>query len=39
VCLWEAPAVARAAIETGVARVQIDLERYRGQLADRFAGE
>jgi len=35
VLLWEAPAVAEAAMETGVARRQIDLEEYRAQLAFR----
>ncbi len=35
VLLWEAPAVAKAAMETGVARVDIDLEKYRQQLAFR----
>jgi malate dehydrogenase (oxaloacetate-decarboxylating)(NADP+) len=35
VLLWEAPAVAQAAMETGVARIQIDLEEYREQLAFR----
>lgn len=35
VLLWEAPAVARAAMETGVARKQIDLEEYRQQLTFR----
>jgi malate dehydrogenase (oxaloacetate-decarboxylating)(NADP+) len=28
VCQWEAPALARAAMESGAARVQIDLENY-----------
>jgi malate dehydrogenase (oxaloacetate-decarboxylating)(NADP+) len=28
-CLWEAPAVAQAAMQSGVARLQIDLEEYR----------
>src|SRR5258706_3428369 len=36
VLLWEAPAVARAAMETGVARKQIDLDEYREQLAYRL---
>ncbi len=36
VLLWEAPAVAQAAIETGVARKQIDIEAYRQQLAFRM---
>ena len=35
VLLWEAPAVARAAMETGVARRQIDMDEYRQQLAFR----
>ncbi len=35
VLLWEAPAVAGAAMETGVARIQIDLESYREELAQR----
>ncbi len=36
VLLWEAPAVAKAAMETGVARIQIDLEAYRNQLESRL---
>ncbi|RKY83658.1 NADP-dependent malic enzyme, partial [candidate division KSB1 bacterium] len=32
VLLWEAPAVAKAAMETGVARIQIDLDKYREHL-------
>ncbi|NOY97983.1 MAG: NADP-dependent malic enzyme [Chloroflexi bacterium] len=36
VLLWEAPAVAQAAMETGVARKQIDLDEYRKQLAYRL---
>ena len=35
VMLWESPAVAKAAMETGVARKQIDLDEYRQQLAFR----
>ncbi|MDA1329969.1 MAG: NADP-dependent malic enzyme [Chloroflexi bacterium] len=35
VLLWEAPAVAEAAIKSGVARRQIDLAEYRNQLALR----
>ncbi|MFN2144981.1 MAG: NADP-dependent malic enzyme [Anaerolineales bacterium] len=35
VLLWEAPAVAEAAMKTGVARRTIDLEAYREQLALR----
>jgi len=35
VLLWEAPAVAGAAMETGVARITIDLDEYRDQLALR----
>ncbi|HEX9108938.1 MAG TPA: NADP-dependent malic enzyme [Longimicrobiales bacterium] len=36
VLLWVAPAVARAAMETGVARNPVDLERYRLQLEARL---
>ena len=36
VLLWEAPAVAKAAMETGAARRQIDLDGYREQLAIRL---
>jgi malate dehydrogenase (oxaloacetate-decarboxylating)(NADP+) len=36
VLLWVAPAVAKAAIETGAARVQLDMDRYREQLEARF---
>jgi malate dehydrogenase (oxaloacetate-decarboxylating)(NADP+) len=35
VLLWESPAVARAAMESGVARKPIDLEAYRQQLTYR----
>jgi malate dehydrogenase (oxaloacetate-decarboxylating)(NADP+) len=36
VLLWEAPAVAEAAMATGVARIQIDLDEYREKLAIRL---
>lgn len=36
VLLWEAPAVAKAAMETGVARKHIDLDEYRQELAYRL---
>ncbi|PKO01339.1 MAG: malate dehydrogenase [Chloroflexi bacterium HGW-Chloroflexi-4] len=36
VCLWEAPAVAKAAMESGVSRITIDLEKYEQQLIDRL---
>ena len=36
VCLWEAPAVAQAAMESGIARISIDLEHYRDALAERL---
>jgi malate dehydrogenase (oxaloacetate-decarboxylating)(NADP+) len=36
VCLWEAPAVAKAAMESGVARINIDLDRYVDQLEKRM---
>lgn len=35
VLLWEAPAVAQVAMETGVARKKIDIDEYREQLAYR----
>jgi len=35
VLLWEAPAVAQAAMETGAARKKIDIDEYREQLAFR----
>jgi len=35
VMLWVSPAVAKAAMDTGVARKQIDIEAYREQLAYR----
>jgi malate dehydrogenase (oxaloacetate-decarboxylating)(NADP+) len=36
VMLWESPAVAKAAMETGVARKNIDLDEYREQLMFRL---
>jgi malate dehydrogenase (oxaloacetate-decarboxylating)(NADP+) len=36
VLLWVAPAIAQAAMESGVARVQLDLEQYREQLEARL---
>ncbi len=36
VCLWEAPALARAAMSSGVARLIVDLEMYREQLEQRL---
>ena len=36
VCLWEAPAVAQAAINSGVARGNVDLDHYREQLMFRL---
>jgi malate dehydrogenase (oxaloacetate-decarboxylating)(NADP+) len=35
IMLWVAPAVARAAMETGVARMEIDLDHYRAELIAR----
>jgi malate dehydrogenase (oxaloacetate-decarboxylating)(NADP+) len=35
VCAWEAPAVAKAAIKSGVARLPLDFERYPDQLLCR----
>lgn len=36
VLTWVAPAVAKAAMESGVARIHIDLDEYRERLEDRF---
>ncbi|PKO00097.1 MAG: malate dehydrogenase [Chloroflexi bacterium HGW-Chloroflexi-4] len=36
VCLWEAPAVAKAAMESGVSRITIDLNKYERQLKNRL---
>jgi len=36
VLLWEAPAVAKAAMDTGVARIKVDLDKYREQLEARL---
>jgi malate dehydrogenase (oxaloacetate-decarboxylating)(NADP+) len=36
VLLWEAPAVAKAAMETGVARKTIDIEEYKKELEGRL---
>jgi malate dehydrogenase (oxaloacetate-decarboxylating)(NADP+) len=36
VLVWEATAVAKAAMETGVAQVEVDLAQYREQLEKRF---
>ncbi len=36
VCLWEAPAVAKAAMQSGAARLEVDLEHYHQQLTERL---
>jgi len=36
VLIWEASAVAQAAMETGVARIEIDIEEYREELEGRL---
>jgi malate dehydrogenase (oxaloacetate-decarboxylating)(NADP+) len=36
VCLWEAPAVAKAAMESGVARIKVDLAEYENHLKKRL---
>ncbi len=36
VCLWEAPAVAEAAMKSGVARIGLDLDKYVLQLEKRL---
>jgi len=38
VLIWEASAVAKAAMETGVARKKLDIEEYRDQLESRLGG-
>ena len=37
VLTWEAPAVARAAMETGVAQLEVDADEYRSELNARLA--
>lgn len=39
VCLWEAPAVAKAAMDSGAARCHVNLERYRAHLERRILGQ
>jgi len=39
VLLWEAPAVAQAAMQTGVARIELDIESYRESLESRLGRE
>lgn len=34
--VWEAPAVAKAAMETGVAKIKIDLDQYKKDLRQRL---
>lgn len=36
VLLWEAPAVAKTAIETGIAQIEIDMDKYKQQLEARL---
>lgn len=36
VCLWVAAAVAQAAMQSGVARIQLDMEAYRGHLNEHY---
>ncbi len=36
VCLWEAPAVAKAAMESGVAKIRIDIDAYKNVLEKRL---
>jgi malate dehydrogenase (oxaloacetate-decarboxylating)(NADP+) len=38
VVLWEAPAVVQAAIDSGVARIQLDIGEYRKSLETRLGG-
>ena len=37
VCLWESPAVAEAAMQSGLAGIQLDLEHYRFSLSERMS--
>lgn len=37
VCLWVAPAVAEAAMQSGAARIHLDLEQYKAHLRKTFA--
>jgi len=39
VLTWEAPAVAKAAMETGVAQVDVDIEEYKSRLEARLGPE
>ena len=39
VCLWEAPAVAQAAVQSGTARLPFDLPDYREKLAERLLSQ
>ena len=36
VVVWEAPAVAQAAMETGVSRLRLDVVEYRRKLSEKF---
>ena len=36
VVVWEAPAVAQAAMESGVSRLKVDIEAYRRSLGEKF---
>ncbi len=36
VCPWVASAVAQAAIQTGVARIQVEMDAYRGYLIENY---
>ena len=36
VCMWVAPAVAQAAVASGVARLPLDMEKYRKELVARM---
>ena len=39
VLIWEASAVAKAAMETGVARLHVDIDEYRNQLERRMSAQ
>jgi malate dehydrogenase (oxaloacetate-decarboxylating)(NADP+) len=39
VCVWEAPAIAKAAIDSGVARLNLNVDEYREHLSQKFLRE
>jgi hypothetical protein len=39
VCVWESSAVAQAAMQSGAARLKMNIDSYREQLAQKFSGQ